>query len=73
MNVLFVVGAFPPAFNEGGPGAMVYALSKQLVKSGCSVYVITTNKHVDEKLEYTDVLSLLGCKRNFFSTLSIPM
>jgi glycosyltransferase involved in cell wall biosynthesis len=55
MNVLFVVGAFPPAFNEGGPGAMVYALSKQLVKSGHSVYVITTNKHVDEKLEYTDV------------------
>ena len=57
MRILNVVGAFPPAFAEGGPGVMTYNVSHSLIELGHQVNVITTNKcgndHLDVPLDDT--------------------
>ena len=56
LNILFVVGAYPPADKEGGPGKMIKALSKSLNDLNCKVKVATTNKNGDEKVSFSDEL-----------------
>ncbi|MBL7144465.1 MAG: glycosyltransferase [Phycisphaerae bacterium] len=51
MRILNIVGAFPPAFAEGGPGVMAYNLSRELIKLGHQVSVITTDKCLDKRID----------------------
>jgi len=51
LRILNVVGAFPPAFAEGGPGVMVYNVSRELIQLGHQVFVLTTDKCVGERLD----------------------
>ena len=44
-NVLFIVGGFPPANAEGGPGLVAFTVAKELKKIGFNPLIITTNKN----------------------------
>jgi glycosyltransferase involved in cell wall biosynthesis len=44
MRLLFVVGGYPPAKNEGGPGKMVEAVASHLNANGSLIDVVTTNR-----------------------------
>lgn len=81
INLLFTVGAYPPADKEGGPGIMIKALSEYLVKNNCSIKVATTNKNGNERLHYENetikqenVEVFYGkCNKSFFPYHSMPM
>ena len=50
LRILNIVGAFPPAFAEGGPGIMTYNVSRELIRLGHQVFVLTTDKCLNERM-----------------------
>ena len=81
LRLLFVVGAYPPADKEGGPGLMIKALSKYLYSHNCTIQVSTTNKNGNEKItfnnetvedSYAEVF-YGDCNRPLFPYHSMPM
>lgn len=68
MKILHISPSYFPAFQFGGPIQSVHLLNRELVKSGASVDVFTTNAGLDPKIynasQWTD---LQGVKVKYFS------
>jgi glycosyltransferase involved in cell wall biosynthesis len=68
MNILMVVPYFVPAYAYGGPVAVVHKISKELLRRGHTVTVLTTDalngsqRYDGEKISYVDGIRVIHFK-----------
>ncbi len=73
LRLLFVVGAYPPADKEGGPGLVIKALSKYLYSHNCIIQVSTTNKNGNEKLALNNEIIEDSYAEVFYGDYNCPL